>query len=59
MIYEIDMKDEKIIIDEDAAKELTTAEKLKMLRKWQLRAMITLIQEHKMCDGHKNDEDNS
>lgn len=55
MIYEIDMKDEKIIIDEDAAKELTTAEKLKMLRKWQLRAMITLMQEYKMRD----DKDNS
>ena len=55
MIYEIDIKDGKIIIDKDTAKELTTAEKLKMLRKWQLRAMITLIQEHKMCD----DEDNS
>lgn len=58
MIYEIDIKDGKITIDEDAAKELTTAEKLKMLRKWQLRTMITLMQEHKVCDGHKNDEDN-
>ena len=59
MIYEIDIKDGKIIIDKDAAKELTTAEKLKMLRKWQLRAMITLMQEYKMRDDHENDKDNS